>query len=67
MKSADATRRVQLDVECPECGEWQDIFVQCAEQEYPSNIGETRDFREEQFIVECHKCKNQFYINRTEY
>ena len=73
MRSVEATWNYSLDAECPECGEYQDIYRQNAEQDNPAGyIGEnprrfnTEDDREDVVVI-CEKCKKEFCISNTEY
>ena len=73
MKSAEADWKIDLNVECPHCGYYQDIMREIVEQEWPVDFGERKDFNteesDEELVVICGKssCHKQFCISKTNY
>lgn len=73
MKSAEAIWNYSLDVECPECYEYQDISRQNSEQDHPAGyVGDKPQELgikkgNEHFVVECCNCKKEFCIKKVDY
>ncbi len=73
MIKTNATWKLDLDVTCPECGEYFDILPEYGEQECHTvlAVGESKklDITEgrEDLVVNCPSCDVEMAIEETEY